>query len=345
MDSIKAGRGGPEVHADPHMLIGGSLQQNRLLGARIDWLSCTVSGRDAGHLKAVTDYARKGYPSDGFARSELRSCPLGDVWRRWHPHQESRAFGTDYETWEYPGPQAAHGVEQCRDLDTKPSRIDVAFDFLCHDDETPEDFVRAARPAFERLRMKARISGEAFGGTATWYIGSRSSERMVRIYRKDLDEESWAATHGPTLRVELVLKDERAAGWWEVYQGGTLQDGFAAAAAHLQRITGMQVAEDVGDIPEVLVQPALNEAEGVHQFIDQYGGLLVALDNAGIDVMDLARRRMQNPTRMSQSRMNKKQRDLRRSGPLHVQQQVERMIDHKAAKRKNAVQKIPAVAV
>lgn len=272
------------------------------MGVGVDYLSVTVPTSTAEALKGVTRHREEGSARPGFGASELRDCLGGTLWRRWQPHQPSREFGSSYESWEASGCESRWLADFVSARRGRPSRVDVAFDFAVSPTIAPDHVWRAVRHHVKRRGIVGGISGE--GGKNTRYIGSIHSSRRIRIYRRDwkdplLREEF----RTPLLRVELVLKDDLARNWWAVFERDT-QEAYAAAAAHVEQMTGLRLVEDLGSIPEpVEVREELEAAQQVLHFLDQSSGMIVALCDGGMSpdlLLRLARRRQASSSRRSQ---------------------------------------------
>lgn len=308
--------------ADPPLLTGGlttpNPHLNALTGGSVDYLTITIPSESAHILVDGTDFAEPGYAKDGFRESEQRSTPAGVVFRRWSPRQKSNAHGLDYESWLFPGPQAAAGVHLAKSIsEARPSRIDIAFDYSCDPFTTSDDVLESFRDHFESLRMTDGISGQ--GGINTRYIGSSSSTRRLRIYRKDLEDEAYAKLHGPTIRLEVVLKDQHAAAWWKHYASGGLSAGFAIAAAHLQYITGQKLVEHHEDVPELVSVDASPPAEHLAQWVKQNASMLCAFCDAGIDLKNLCDMQVKQQNRQARYRRKRKTKTIRDVGPQNVE--------------------------
>jgi hypothetical protein len=290
-----------------------------LIGCNVDFLTATMSpGMDA-HLLALTDPDEAGNPGRGFARSEKRVCIGGTCWRRWEPYQPSRSFGTDYSSWEWAGGGSRHYADILATGRTGPSpagtppvrpsprasRIDIAFDFSCPDSFTSDQLVApledAEKPGHTQDGLIMRIAGG--GGVHTRYLGALSSPKMIRVYRKDLQLSTWAEMFGPTLRVELVLKDDYAAALLRIIGTHGLKHAYAVAAGHVATMTGWHLIEEPADVPEIVQPEGRDLAERLLPLFQQYGQLLATLDDAGLPVLDLCRCRC--GSKASRSRLRK----------------------------------------
>lgn len=257
-----------------------------LLGSGLDYLTVSMGTETAGAWLPSTRLLEPGKPQPGFGSSERRECLGGQCWRRWEPHQESKRWAREYESWEFDGGNAVVPGRWFRGREVRPSRVDVAWDFSVAESETAEVVQDRVREHAEARGFVADgKTGEA--GVFTCYVGSIHSERRLRIYRKDLKDEGWLLQFGPTLRVELILKQERAVSWWRVWSEDEAR-AIAAAAAHVLEITGRCVQADVGDVPPPLrLDDAVDPAQQLFWALKQCGGVLAAGVDAGVDVLGL----------------------------------------------------------
>jgi hypothetical protein len=148
-----------------------------------------------------------------------------------------------------------------------------------------------------------RIAGG--GGVHTRYLGALSSPKMIRVYRKDLQLSTWAEMFGPTLRVELVLKDDYAAALLRIIGTHGLKHAYAVAAGHVAHMTGWHLIEEPADVPEIVQPEGRDLAEQLLPLFQQYGQLLATLDDAGLPVLDLCRVRRSRSSKASRSRLRK----------------------------------------
>lgn len=201
----------------------------------IDWLSLTVHARrdqvdQFASLLGFDVLTDAGHGSKGFAVVEkglhgfkLMSCPGG---------------GRDYCTFVLPGDACDFaGVSRLEDFFCavresgfrfNVSRIDLAFDTQAF---KAQWFARAWREgAIDTSAREAREVDHLSGAGYTFYLGSRQSESMLRVYNK-LDGYSFG--NDPFTRVELELKGGKALSaaavlfampheWWVETAGGWL---------------------------------------------------------------------------------------------------------------------------
>lgn len=310
---------------NPPLLTGGlttlQIPNMEAMGVGVDFLTLSVPEPSGASLLADTMPDEDGTARAGFRRSEKRLCLGGHCWRRWEPHQASGTWGTQYESWEWSGPESGWAADRCRSLEGRPSRVDVAWDFPTQmtSDELANQLLVVAEPR----GFTDGISGQ--NGVNTRYIGGKQSERRLRIYRKDLEDLLWAEIYGPTLRVELVMKNETAHAWWPVWCRSR-DEGFAAAAAHCDAMTGWAPQREVGEVPESVPVEGLDEAASLFAFLQQHGPTLAAFEQAGVPVLELARDRVQQLNRHSASRYRRRVRSIREVGADRLVQLVGQML-------------------
>ena len=223
-----------------------------------------------------------GY-QQGFKLNERLTGPGGEVVRRWDPQQASKRWGTAYESWQMSGAGATGLARRLRGQDCKFTRGDVAWDFECQDDYTPESLLDEL--GGWTLPYTLGVAGE--NGVFTRYIGGKQSERMIRIYRKDRQDPVAALTFGAHLRVELVLKGSEAERWQQAWDISD-DEGYGAAAAIVEHMTGWRPQGDIAQIPERKADKRSAVVAGVLTFLDQYALQLAACNEAGIPITELA---------------------------------------------------------
>ncbi len=212
----------------------------------------------------------------------------GECWRRWEPHQTSRLWGKRYESWEFAGASAAWPASWLRNLrGARVSRVDVCWDFEVDPSLTADAVLERASARATARRISLGITGQ--DGVNTRYLGSASSVRRVRIYRKDLKDEAWEFQFGPTLRVEVVLRDALAQAWWQAWDRSE-SEGYAAAAGHVYEVTGRRVQADVGEVGRLAVPRETVGAVMVANFIRQNASMIEACAECGIDLFGLSGR-------------------------------------------------------
>jgi hypothetical protein len=261
-----------------------------VLGVGVDFLTVTVGTDGAAGLMAISEFHEQGKPQAGFGRSEERLSVGGKCWRRWEPHQESREWGKAYECWEWSSGDARWPSQQIRGIEgVRPSRVDVAFDFAVDESLMSDAIIERCRDVLVFKGISDGISGQA--GVNTRYVGSQRSERRIRIYRRDLKDGALLLDAGPIMRVELILRDDMARAWWQVWRADQAR-GFAAAAAHIVDMTGHRVMDADEPVPPPLVD-ASAEAEAAQmlfEFVKQNASVLGVVERLGVDLFGLAAR-------------------------------------------------------
>lgn len=305
----------------------GVVNYNTLTNVSVDWLTVSIGNKQADRFRAYTVLSQPGYPSEGFARSERRIFDGGKCWRRWDPNQEMNGHGYAYESWVFSGPVATPASKLLLHADTtRPSRLDVAFDFSCHADYTSDQVIDETWDHFTRKRITCGISGHA--GIHTRYIGSRTSERMIRIYRKDKQDEAYASLYGPTMRIELVLKGKHAAAIWDSARTKGVDTIYSVAAAHLEDMTGIAAFPTIDDVPEIVHVAATDQGGRLATNIMQNASWIVMCAELGIDVNELARMHMLNSTPQAISRMDKRKKEVQQQGVDQVRSIARQIIQH-----------------
>lgn len=301
---------------NPHVLTGGLLHSQPTSKA-IDWATLTVPESTAGHLRLATRFVEAATAQPGFGRSELREHMGGQVYRRWEPHQSSRAFGKGYESWLCSGRnKPGQFMRAVAGHKFQASRLDPAFDFECDEDAKPEDLRDAFRQHCDDRGITLGITGQA--DVNTIYVGAMSSERRLRIYRKDLQDSAIREFCGPTMRIEVQARKRAARILGESYNRSE-DEFFAVATGMVFQLTGMQLGP-MADVPEFVKPDGSDEAQAVFAFIQQHGDRVAALCESGVPLVELCQEHAARPnrSRMSKSRDVKLRRVLRSVGAGHL---------------------------
>lgn len=308
---------------DPPLLTGGLSLYKNLTGVSVDYLTVTIPSRLSSRLLRRTKLEREGGYSEGFNQSELRLCEDGKVWRRFDPRESSNDYGREYESWKYNGPQATPAARYLRRLDdVRPTYVDVAFDFGCRPGDTSDALLEGCREWYQGRGLSDGINGNTRpdGQTDnTRYVGSRSSERRIKIYRKDLRSEAFGAMHGPTLRVEITLKNQHARRWWAMLTDYGFDRAYAVAAAHIQDMSGMECHFGIDDVPELVQPPQSPAAEQLCNTLRQCSGTLRAALESGIDVLDLVHCMTDAAGDRTAARIAAKKREFDAVGPREIE--------------------------
>lgn len=291
--SVDAPNGQPRAAgrrpADPPLLTGGSIHLYPRFSRGIDFLTFTAPEVTGRELEGWTEFEEEGTGrADGFRRSERRLTYGGRCWRRLEPVTASRAYGLAYESWEWDGAPADLAAKFLRGREGKPSHLDVAFDFEVPDELTADVVAASIAEHVKRQGLKPGINGE--GEDRTHYVGARTSERRLRIYRKDLQKgDLWRAMNlPPVLRVELIAKKRVSHALWQKWCDCD-EAFYVACAGEVERLSGLLVQAEFEHLPVLSMPDELEPAAQFAQFIEQYAGQLTLWDEAGIDVMAFAR--------------------------------------------------------
>lgn len=271
----------------------GGIGLRTLISASVDWLSVTVGpSEDAGsvgaYLMTLSTLDEPGRPQRGFKQSERRAVIGGYAWRKWDPYVRSERWGDRYESWECSGSPASSMSMHLRGrAPVKPTRVDVAFDFQCDEDQTSDAVAEAMRERHEARGLTSGVSGQ--DGVNTRYIGAASSDYRVRIYRKDLQDPAFRdLIDVPVMRVELVLKADRAWAWWTLWDCD-MDRALAAASSFVHEVTGLRPLPGEHGWPELVMPDGADVAGQLAMFIEQHGSLLATMQAAGVDVVALAK--------------------------------------------------------
>ena len=305
----------------PPLLIGGVRQpQASLLCAGCDYLTVSMSASMAEILKGAFPLAREQSPMHfkGFKFHEMRASLGGACDRHWGPHTGSKVRGKDFELWGWRGEVASGALYSIRNgagiLNTSElfvaTRFDMAFDFHCDPDLSPMS-VRDAWAAVwrEELRLRGRIAGEDSSADHTAYIGGMTSDRMIRIYRKDLERGFGI----PTLRVELVLKGEFAQ---EALEKSLENDriGVDCCAAHVFAMTGCEFLDHLHPVRLRTPKKKVPIAATLAAMVEQYSLVLTVASELGIDLDSLTGARARQISRATRYKWKRALEEAREAG-------------------------------
>lgn len=254
--------------------------------AGIDFLTQTLRTTAGRALAERYQHLEDGTPRPGFRKSSKWVVPGGYAWRRTDPISRSKRFGKAYESWEASGAASQHLADVFKAYQGAPSRIDIAFDFRVPSELLADHVIEHQAEYLERRRLALGIAGQ--DGRNTRYVGSKDSERRIRIYRRDFKDPDLVREFGPLLRVELVLKKRQAKALWCEYRISRGQ-ALAVAAAHVRDMLGLQLYGEWSEIPPLEAVPEQTRgAEMVYRFCAQNAVMLQAAKRLGIDVGALA---------------------------------------------------------
>lgn len=319
-----------EEESTPPILIGGVLHPKlnnkpnlSLTGTGYDAFTVSVPLGIAEQLLHRSEAVETGFGTTGFKQSEKRICMGGDCYRRFDPHTASKAWGMEYESWEYKGQPSTRPIRDLQGQECKPTRIDIAFDFDCPEDYFPSDFEDSVLPFVNNKGIDINYAGKRLSHTV--YFGSRKSERMIRVYRRDVKNPLLAAEGRNILRVELELKKDMCLAFWAHITEHGPDSGIVVAAAHVSQMLGVAPITHDGYLPPLLRTDEDTEAvQMLLQFIKQNSVMIEACRAAGIDTERLAREKIWKSAknRMQMSRLAKKTRILSVSDAKSISAQV-----------------------
>jgi len=210
---------------------------------------------------------------------------------------------------------------------SKPTRIDIAFDFNCPEDFYPRHIEEMILQNTKERGIEMSHSGNR--ETYTLYVGSRKSPRMIRFYRRDLKNELLALEGFTILRCELELKDEHAVALWAHMAEHGPESAQKAAAAHIAEMIGYAPCETDGVIPPLLREE--EETEGIQmvlEFVKQNAVMLQACSVAGVNLAKLSSVKVSanQGNRMQRQRLKEKIRALRVHEPSSIERIVEMLL-------------------
>ncbi len=293
----------------------------------VDFLTLTLPSDQAGLLTAETAHAEDGYPKQRFGRSELRTCLGGSCWRRWHPSQASKGWGLAYESWEFVGSVASlyAGLLVGKG---RPSRVDVAFDFVVD----RRLFVRAFMARLDGLLRHGVVpEWSERGDDSTCYLGARSSEWRICVYRKDLQQGPlWDQAFPCVLRIEARMKGDLARDFWSAWSKSPAE-GFAMVSGRVASWLGVSVFDHSSEWVEVVKPEEFDHAERLLSFVQQHGGTLTEFVRAGVPVVELAAAAASKRSRVTAWRSERRLREMARLDVPGIVELVRRaLIDSRA---------------
>lgn len=329
--AVSAGSGGERVAgADPPLLTGGSLHLYPHFSRGIDYLTFTCPEVIGRALCEWTEFDEDGSgKAEGFRKSERRLTLGGKCWRKMEPVSSSRAYGFAYECWEWDGAPAHLAAQWLSRREGRPSHIDVAWDFEVPPGLTSDVVAESIAAHIEAAGLKPGINGE--GIDRTHYVGARSSERRLRIYRKDLQKgDLWKALNlPPVLRVELIVKKRVAHAAWAKWVESE-EAFFSSCAGEVQRMTGLTVQGEWDQLPTLSLPGEVEPAAQVFQLLLQYGSIISDLDSAGLPLLELAAEFDGAATsRMARSRRRRRRQSLQALDMSYIVDLVRSMLHNK----------------
>jgi hypothetical protein len=235
------------------------------------------------------------------------------------PAIESEAFEKDYESWEASGegggtlaglliePESFYTDQGVRsgwtEAEGYATRLDACWDFPCSSNTMPRDVAEPWRSWVEARGSGFTVKGpdKSWDRSASVYIGSRESDRMIRVYRWDLKHTK---EYGPVIRVELETKGAYAKEAWRTIYGNGINDGVRALANWVGQMIGVN-PQPGGVLPRMPIRADQSIVKSAIALLNSYGPLMTLLDSEGFDVIGMSRLRSQSVSAASACKMRK----------------------------------------
>ena len=229
----------------------------------IDWFSGTkLSGPlvfDKAFPESMGQTVSTAKPRNGYNHADMLKC--GAVILHHNQYRDmgyhAQFDGASIRELRNAGMTDTQFVRRLSSMSVKASRIDVAMDIFGSDDLTVASIANAVeRGQIAAVTKKATYTHGVGGKTngATLYLGSRQSERMLRVYDKaaesGLDDIKW-------IRLEFEIKDEQAhAVQGAIVVNNSIADVFRAVWDKFIRYCDVEalsslVGETTATIPDV----------------------------------------------------------------------------------------------
>lgn len=300
----------------PPSLTGG-VQHLKFESCNVDFLTVTIGSEPAEKLLESTVIVQNGRGDKGFCKSDQRERSGFLFWRSYEPYSESEKYGRNYESWSCAGSDSpkfarwliSSGV-YCR-----ASRIDLAYDCRCDKKLSAAevgDLIAAFAVDHRDLKMGGAETRTRDGVVKTVYVGGQTSEKRIRIYRKDLEEPE--AVDGPTMRFELVGKKWTARTLWALLAGyredyreepkRAWDDCMSVGRSLIQQMSGVVLPGPLREPPEKEPQAVRSVISKVEAALRQCGKTFRALRDRGISIDDLLESTEGDMTRWQKCRRN-----------------------------------------
>ena len=312
---------------------GGRLIE--LIGCNYDYLTITTARQMSDYLSGVTKLKESFGKQQGFSNVEKRFCLGGDCSRRFNPVSPSNDWGLDYESWLFTGLVADDNVRlllKC-DAPSRLTRLDIAFDYSCPADYYPKDFIEDVR-----ANIYGKYGIETAGNeiTGTRYIGSRQSDRYIRIYRKDLEDKQVEMQLGPVMRIELVIQNTSSycqCAWNSIRSNGYYSGiQYASMMCHAL-FQLMPIPFDETIFPEPIEKPESGIIKKVFSLVDQRGNCILAALKAGIDLQGLCELKRFKASSSALSRFKELETDIRAVGADVITEAAANLLNFKNIKK------------
>ena len=288
-------------------------------GVGIDWLSFSCGTETAAELLEETIAFSTGGMNKSFGEVEERAGMGFSCKRQTEPRSESKEWGKDYETWEARGSHAPGLAEIAIGRKVRPRRIDVRFDLTCGEGATPDEIVQLVEGHIRERRLTIGIDGR--DGVNTKYVGSQSSDRFIRVYRKDLQDMWWGNEFGPTMRIELQLNDQYAEALLRDADGD-VEKVYAIAAAIIEEMTTWKLSDRMEGVPEMTKPAVIDVIKRAFQGTRQHGTVIVVLERIGLDPLKYCRMQFETLSRASRYRAASLERELKAYGSQIVDESL-----------------------
>jgi hypothetical protein len=182
----------------------------------VDWFSCTkLTGPlvfDTAFPESMGQTVSTAKPRNGYNHADMLKCGAVVMHHNTYRDMGYHAQFSGASLWELRQVGMTDGqiVRRLSSMSAKASRIDIAMDIFGSESLTVPAIANAVeRGDITAVTKKATFTHGVGGRTsgATLYLGSRASERMLRVYDKaaeqGIDGMKW-------LRLEFEIKEEQA---------------------------------------------------------------------------------------------------------------------------------------
>lgn len=234
----------------------------------LDWLSITIPLSDKGERESLSDlqwWTQRGARIYTCDKSKWRVS--GTMFGYTHAYTSSMGViamfgniemglhviysGQALQNLQSVGIDSEEIIKNACVMGAKSTRADIALDII-NGTAKVADFQRVLRTGEARTSSKSWRVLESGDGGHTLYIGSRSSERMVRVYDKKAERASKfeEVSAAGWIRVEAELKGEQSKNFLKACRDNELPDvmnSFLIAAIDFPTIKDYQEATRIGN--------------------------------------------------------------------------------------------------